>query len=206
MTNNKVSIFEQSKDSRKEVIDSFLGEFPVLGTVVIAAQHALDLKRLYSLKTFIEESEVDATYLSSLAKDDKEQDVFLEYVQAATKTYNSVACVALALIYKDEKISNYQKITSAKSLIGIGEELTEFLLSPELAHIERLEPDKRNVLLSAFFQDNISSYNATSELIQRMICSKSTSIGDQGQTVLFTDYTLYIISNLKSAKALLSNG
>ncbi|HEX2858762.1 MAG TPA: hypothetical protein VHP58_00950 [Alphaproteobacteria bacterium] len=90
-----------------------------------------NLHRQYQLKrlgTFLSVAELDAKYLEEIVNEPGTQELFLEYVSKVINTPSSLACAALALVYRSDGLRPSMKILISNSLSNINSEILDFFI------------------------------------------------------------------------------
>ena len=202
-------------ESNQAVVSAIAGELPVLGSVVEITKNIWKRCQINRLEKFLSTTEIDEIFLKNLATKENEQELFLEYIQCVVNTPNPLACITLALIYKDPNIGESLKSLCANTFKGI----SQGTLNIFCATIEHLDSDENNdreqfirlrnnqqgsVYISprsiGLVKDQIEILAFTNDLVSRNFCTKGSVISDDGSTIAINSFSLLLYDFIEKAK------
>lgn len=186
---------------------------PGAGLLVKAATNLHKQYQLKRLGVFLEAAAIDDSYLVEIADDSATQELFVEFVDKAINTSPPTACVALALIYKDQDIGPSLKSFTASSILGISQgtlnvflDLMDNIDQGRLRHIEQEGDIISFPTPNTMAKDSRELTGFCNDLVGRGICSKGGGvIGDKGTTLGIGSFTVLLYRKLKQARDFLAN-
>ena len=200
-------------DLAKAMAEEVLHLVPGARLLVEAVTNLHKQYRLKRLGIFLEAAAIDDSYLGEIADNSATQELFVEFVDKTINTSPPTACVALALIYKDQDIGPSLKSLTASSILGISQgPLNVFFdLMDSIDEGQLLSIEQKGDLISLPTPNNMAKDSREltgfcNDLVGRGICSKGGGvIGDKGTTLGIGSFTVMLYRKLKQARYFLAN-
>lgn len=195
-----------------------LGEIPGLNLLLTSVNRLRRNYQLERLNSFLAASKVDNSYLEEVAHNEQTQEMFIEFTESVIQTPSKLACVTLAMIFRDPNMGSSLKSLSANALSGISQgTLNVFMAAMDhMANttdkknsgkwgdlLEKEKPFSVDVKQTGIVKDSAEIFAFCSDLIGRSICSKGTSIDDEGSMIGVNKFTFAIYSHMKKAREIL---
>ena len=189
------------QEKKTTFIDDLAGEIPILKSCISAIELFQYERQKKAMMHFFNHSEIDDQYLLSLENNEGEKEVLYDYIKTVLSTYSSIACIALALAFKDKTISFYRQKKIAASLINIDTEVENFLLDLRVKNFYEDSSNKNNALNTLdYFDDAQDAHNIANDVITRGIATRGIILDDMGTYIILTEYTSQIIGLLEQAR------